>query len=54
MKAVTWHGKRDVRVETVSDPAIEDPTDVIVRVTSSGIFLAPQSAKSCEPRAHKT
>ena len=37
MKAVTWHGKRDVRVDTVPDPAIVDPTDVIVRITSSGI-----------------
>jgi threonine dehydrogenase-like Zn-dependent dehydrogenase len=37
MKAVTWHGKRDVRVDDVPDPAIQDPTDVIVRVTSSGI-----------------
>jgi threonine dehydrogenase-like Zn-dependent dehydrogenase len=37
MKAVTWHGKRDVRVDTVPDPTIEDPTDVIVRITSSGI-----------------
>src|SRR3954454_6091927 len=37
MKAVTWQGKRDVRVESVPDPAIEDPTDVIIRVTSSGI-----------------
>lgn len=37
MKALTWHGKRDVRVETVPDPRIEEPTDVIVRVTSTGI-----------------
>jgi threonine dehydrogenase-like Zn-dependent dehydrogenase len=37
MKAVTWHGKRDVRVEEVPDPRIEEPTDAIVRVTSSGI-----------------
>jgi len=37
MKAVVWHGKRDVRVDTVPDPAIEKPTDVIVRITSSGI-----------------
>ncbi|HZO33662.1 MAG TPA: zinc-dependent alcohol dehydrogenase [Gaiellaceae bacterium] len=37
MKALTWQGKRDVRVEQVPDPAIQDPTDVIVRVTSSGI-----------------
>jgi threonine dehydrogenase-like Zn-dependent dehydrogenase len=37
MRALTWHGKRDVRVETVPDPAVREPTDVIVRVTSSGI-----------------
>ena len=37
MKAVTWHGKRDVRVETVPDPEIQEPTDAIVRVTSTGI-----------------
>jgi threonine dehydrogenase-like Zn-dependent dehydrogenase len=37
MKAVTFHGKRDVRVDNVPDPAIEQPTDAIVRVTSSGI-----------------
>ncbi|MFE6746446.1 alcohol dehydrogenase catalytic domain-containing protein [Kitasatospora purpeofusca] len=37
MKALTWHGKRDVRVETVPDPVITDPTDVIVRITSSGL-----------------
>jgi threonine dehydrogenase-like Zn-dependent dehydrogenase len=37
MKAVTYHGKRDVRVDTVPDPTIEQPTDAIIRVTSSGI-----------------
>ena len=37
MKAVAWHGKRDVRVDTVPDPTIQVPTDAIVRVTSSGI-----------------
>ncbi|MBV8430850.1 MAG: alcohol dehydrogenase catalytic domain-containing protein, partial [Solirubrobacterales bacterium] len=37
MKAVTFHGKRDVRVDTVPDPTIERPTDAIVRITSSGI-----------------
>ncbi|GAB3896464.1 zinc-dependent alcohol dehydrogenase [Kibdelosporangium lantanae] len=37
MKAVTWHGKRDVRVDEVPDPGIQDPTDVVVRVTSTGI-----------------
>ncbi|HUQ61863.1 zinc-dependent alcohol dehydrogenase [Lentzea sp.] len=37
MKAVTWHGKRDVRVDTVPDPVLKEPEDVIVKVTSSGI-----------------
>jgi threonine dehydrogenase-like Zn-dependent dehydrogenase len=37
MKAVTWQGKRDVRVETVPDPALREPTDAIIKVTSSGI-----------------
>src|SRR5947199_9075391 len=37
MKAVTFHGKRDVRVDEVPDPAIEQPTDAVIRVTSSGI-----------------
>jgi len=37
MKAVAWHGTHDVRVDTVPDPAIERPTDAIIRVTSSGI-----------------
>src|SRR3954464_9124190 len=37
MKAVAWHGKRDVRVDTVPDPSIQEPTDAIVRITSTAI-----------------
>ena len=37
MKALAWHGKRDVRVDEVEDPKIEQPTDAIIRVTSSGL-----------------
>jgi threonine dehydrogenase-like Zn-dependent dehydrogenase len=37
MKAVAFHGKRDVRVDTVPDPVVEQPTDAIVRITSTGI-----------------
>jgi threonine dehydrogenase-like Zn-dependent dehydrogenase len=37
MKAVTWHGKREIRVEEVPDPTLEASTDAIVRVTSTGI-----------------
>ncbi|MFD3454772.1 zinc-dependent alcohol dehydrogenase [Streptomyces sp. NPDC058691] len=37
MRATVWHGKRDVRVETVPDPRIEKPTDAVVRITSTGL-----------------
>jgi threonine dehydrogenase-like Zn-dependent dehydrogenase len=37
MKAVTWQGKRDVRVEEVADPVIQEPTDAIIKITSTNI-----------------
>jgi threonine dehydrogenase-like Zn-dependent dehydrogenase len=37
VKALTWHGTRDVRVTDVPDPTIQEPTDAIIRVTSSGL-----------------
>ncbi len=37
MRALTWHGKHDVRVENVPDPAILNPRDAIVRITSTAI-----------------
>jgi threonine dehydrogenase-like Zn-dependent dehydrogenase len=37
MKALTWQGKRSVGYGEVPDPRIEEPTDAIVKVTSSGI-----------------
>ena len=37
MRAVTWHGKHDVRVEDVPKPAIQEPTDAIIRITSTAI-----------------
>jgi threonine dehydrogenase-like Zn-dependent dehydrogenase len=37
MRALCWHGKEDVRVDTVPDPAIVDPSDVIVRITATAI-----------------
>ena len=36
-ETVTWHAKGGVRVEEVPDPTIEEPTDLILRMTSSGI-----------------
>lgn len=37
MKALTWHGKSDMRYETVPDPQIEDAKDAIIKVTSCAI-----------------
>ncbi len=37
MKALCWHGTGDVRIDTVPDPKIQEPTDIIIKVTSSGI-----------------
>ena len=60
MRAVTWQGKRDVRVETVPDPAIKESTDVIVKITSTGIcgsdlhlyeVLGPYMAAGRRPRS---
>jgi threonine dehydrogenase-like Zn-dependent dehydrogenase len=37
MKALTWHGRRDVRIDEVPDPRIEQPTDALVRITTTAI-----------------
>lgn len=37
MRALCWHGKSDVRVDTVPDPTIVEPTDAIVKITSTAI-----------------
>ncbi|WP_394821689.1 zinc-dependent alcohol dehydrogenase [Pendulispora albinea] len=37
MKALVWHGKEDVRIDTVADPKLVDPTDVIVKITATAI-----------------
>ena len=37
MKALVWHGKEDIRCDTIPDPEIEEPTDAIVKVTSCAI-----------------
>ena len=37
MKAVVWHGKHDVRVESVPDPTLINPRDVIMKITSTAI-----------------
>ncbi|HEX7655138.1 MAG TPA: alcohol dehydrogenase catalytic domain-containing protein, partial [Verrucomicrobiae bacterium] len=37
MKALTYHGAKDVRVENVADPELRQPDDIIVRVTATAI-----------------
>ncbi|WP_267432564.1 zinc-dependent alcohol dehydrogenase [Sphingomonas sp. GM_Shp_1] len=37
MKALTWHGKHDVRIDNVDDPAIINPRDAIIKVTATAI-----------------
>ncbi|WP_181708416.1 zinc-dependent alcohol dehydrogenase [Chthonobacter rhizosphaerae] len=37
MKALVWHGKKDIRCESVPDPRIEDGRDVIIKVSSCAI-----------------
>lgn len=37
MKAICWHGRNDVRVDTVPDPVIQNPDDIIIRITSTAI-----------------
>ncbi|MCM3885720.1 zinc-dependent alcohol dehydrogenase [Frankia sp. R82] len=62
MKALTWQGRRDVRVEEVPDPQVTEPTDAVIRVTSSaicgsdlhlyevlGMFLRPGDILGHEP-----
>jgi len=37
MRALCWHGKHDVRVDNVPDPVIQEPTDAIIKITSTAI-----------------
>ncbi len=37
MRAVTWHGRHDVRVDSVPDPEIVNPRDAIIKITATAI-----------------
>lgn len=37
MKALVWHGKENIQIDTVADPELVEPTDVIVQITSTAI-----------------
>ena len=43
MRALTWHGKHDVRVDTVPDPEIVNPRDAIIKITATVIKATPAS-----------
>lgn len=46
MKALVWHGEGDIRLDTVDDPTIQDPTDAIVRITRAAICGTDLDRKS--------
>ena len=59
MKALAYHGRRDVRIDTVPDPGIEEPTEAIVRMTTTAIcgsdlhlyeLLGPFTSRRWVPR----
>ena len=37
MRALTWHGKHNVQVDTVPDPQIVNPRDAIIKITATAI-----------------
>jgi threonine dehydrogenase-like Zn-dependent dehydrogenase len=52
VKALTWHGKGDIRCESVPDPGIEDSRDAIIKVTAcaicgSDLFAAASMWRVC-------
>jgi threonine dehydrogenase-like Zn-dependent dehydrogenase len=61
MRALTWHGRHDVRVETVPDPEIVNPRDAILRITSTAICGSDlhlydgyvPTARSCDVFGHE-
>ena len=40
MKALCWHGKGDIRCDTIPDPKIEHPRDAIIKVTTCAISIS--------------
>jgi len=52
MKALTWHGKGDIRCESVPDPKIEHPRDAILNVTACAIYGCSLSPQLCPATGH--
>ena len=51
MRALTWHGTNDVRVDTVSDPEIINPRDAIIKITSTAQYVSPLMSSPLTPGA---
>ena len=49
MRALCWHGKGDVRVDTVPDPTIQHPRDAIIKITAGDLRLRPPSPRRIHP-----
>ena len=47
MKAVAWHGKRDVSVDDVPEATIREPNDAIARITTTAICRSGLSRGTC-------
>jgi threonine dehydrogenase-like Zn-dependent dehydrogenase len=45
MKALCWHGTGDVRVDTVADPTIQDPRDIVIKITPTSICSTVSSPR---------
>jgi Alcohol dehydrogenase GroES-associated len=50
MKALTWHGKQDVRIDTVPDPGIQEPGDIIVSRHCNGDQLSSRAQAAARVR----
>ena len=54
MKAVAWHGNRDVSVDDVPDANIRRPNDAIVRITTTAICGSDLSRGTCRTALNQT
>ena len=54
MKALVWHGKEDIRCDSVSDPSIEHPRDAIIKVTSCATLLDVACAQALRARHQRS
>ncbi|HEY6752995.1 MAG TPA: hypothetical protein VI027_16930 [Rubrobacteraceae bacterium] len=54
MKAIAWHGNRDVSVDDVPDATIRRPNDAIVHITTTAICGSDLSRGTCRTALNRT